>query len=468
MSQLNDERLKCVQCKQLKQTNIKIKYCEACILKNCEKKYGRCIECKQIYTGKDWCQTCNSKRFQQNFENWTSGNDDIDKFIQKGGFGKVYKANWKDGYITHWDSSKHQWKRIFKVNSFVALKSLSNSQNVKLKFINEITLHLKIHEYKISDQIIKCHGITQDPETKDYIMVMNYAIIGSLWNVLNKKKKKLYKKHIFSDLNCCLQIWKCKINILHQIAVGLKRIHGKELIHRDLHIGNIVCFRYSYCITDMGLCKPANYNELENAENNVYGVLAYLAPEILRGEHYTQASDIYSFGVIMYEVISELPPYYDTAHELCLALDICEGLRPEFNIKVPQLVLHLIKRCLDANPSDRPNAKELLRTIYEWVNELNKYCIRMEDDELIKTELIKQIEETDKINNALANNNSSLTYKMHPKAVYKSRPLYFKSLPEPKNSNDYYEIYNNISTKRYSENFPKFDKSDCFECEIVD
>ncbi|PKY59860.1 hypothetical protein RhiirA4_550490 [Rhizophagus irregularis] len=44
-------------------------------------------------------------------------------------------------------------------------------------------------------------------------------------------------------------------------------------------------------------------NELENAENNVYGVLAYLASEILRGQIYTKASDIYSFGIIMYEFI---------------------------------------------------------------------------------------------------------------------------------------------------------------------
>ncbi|CAB5377460.1 unnamed protein product [Rhizophagus irregularis] len=120
----------------------------------------------------------------------------------------------------------------------------------------------------------------------------------------------------------------------------------------------------------MGLCKPANYN----GENNMmYGVLPYLAPEILRGQNYTQASDIYSLGIIIYVVISELPPFYNIAHDEFLVLNICEALRPEFNTKVSELILHLIKRCLDAEPLNRPTAKELANTLLEWSNEFKKY-----------------------------------------------------------------------------------------------
>src|SRR5215469_1700346 len=52
-------------------------------LKNCYKNYGLCNECKQPNTGRYWCQSCNGKRFQQNFQNWTIGNHDIDELIQK-------------------------------------------------------------------------------------------------------------------------------------------------------------------------------------------------------------------------------------------------------------------------------------------------------------------------------------------------------------------------------------------------
>src|ERR1700722_1873330 len=91
-----------------------------------------CEECKNI--------RCDAKRFQQNFKNWTSGNNDINKFIQdtqlsihsefailkvlewipydrfcnikyiaKGGFGKVYKANWIDGHIVNWNNKNQDW-----------------------------------------------------------------------------------------------------------------------------------------------------------------------------------------------------------------------------------------------------------------------------------------------------------------------------------------------------------------------
>src|SRR6266496_5121625 len=106
---------------------------------------------------------------------------------------------------------------------------------------------------------------------------------------------------------------------------GLYNIHEKELIHRDLHIGNILSFSHTNTrITDMGLCRPADYNKLENTNNNnVYGVLPYIAPEILRGQIYTKAADVYSFGIIMYEVISGLPPYHNISHDGILAIKIC-------------------------------------------------------------------------------------------------------------------------------------------------
>src|SRR6266498_1645720 len=126
--------------------------------------YGLCKECNQKNTGYKWCFACNAKHFQQNFSKWSSGNVDIDKFIQntqlsankynllewipydrfydieyiaKGGFGKVYKANWIDGIIYNLDIENQNWER-HNSNKFVALKSLNNSKNVTSEFINEV------------------------------------------------------------------------------------------------------------------------------------------------------------------------------------------------------------------------------------------------------------------------------------------------------------------------------------------
>ena len=58
-------------------------------------------------------------------------------YIAKGGFGNVYKANWIDGFIKGWGNMNKNWNRPYP-NEFVALKSLNNSKNVTLEFINEV------------------------------------------------------------------------------------------------------------------------------------------------------------------------------------------------------------------------------------------------------------------------------------------------------------------------------------------
>ncbi|GBB88338.1 hypothetical protein RclHR1_01490019 [Rhizophagus clarus] len=461
-----------------------------CILKIYEEKFGKCVNCKQIITAFLWCRNCISKIFQQNFVKWTSGNDDIDKLIQntqlsaenhlqvlewipydkfsvieyvaEGGFGKVYRANWKDGYILSWDTCKQQFRRHLGVH--VALKILNKSKNITFKFISEITSNLKIHEDDgIMQHVIKCHGVTQDPITKDYIIVMNYGSM-SLQNCLNREKYKFCNEHEH-DKHALMNVWKKKLEILHGISRGLERIHAKNLVHRDLHIGNIINFRGHFCITDLGLCKPANFYELESMEDVKYGVLSYMAPELLRGQDYTKASDIYSFGIIMYVVISGLLPYYNFAHDEFLALNICEGLRPEFNtnIKVPQLIMHLIKRCLDANPLNRPNANELPPIFNKWYS--NIYPRRKKNYD--KMELIEQIKEFNN-NISASTNNSPLASKMHSETIYISKPYNFKNLPEPKNSDDYYKSYENISSKKYSVYFLKPDDNDHEDCAIRD
>ncbi|POG58339.1 kinase-like domain-containing protein [Rhizophagus irregularis DAOM 181602=DAOM 197198] len=161
----------------------------------------------------------------------------------------------------------------------------------------------------------------------------------------------------------------------------------------------------------MGLCKPANCNL---SKNNIYGILPYIAPEILGGQNYTKAADIYSFGINMYELISGLPPYYDLSHDNYLAIKICQGLRPRFNIKVPQLIVQLIKRCLDANQLNRPTAIEV-------INILRKWQYKESDNETV--ELQKQIKETEKINNnsrvhIKPSTSLGISYKSHSGAIY--------------------------------------------------
>jgi serine/threonine protein kinase len=94
--------------------------------------------------------------------------------------------------------------------------------------------------------------------------------------------------------------------------------------------------------------------------------MPYIAPEVLNGEAYTSSSDIYSFGVVMAELSSGKPPFYNKKHNLSLALAICNGLRPEFGKGTPEIYKKLAHRCMNANPNQRPTVEELYLIIFFW------------------------------------------------------------------------------------------------------
>ena len=105
------------------------------------------------------------------------------------------------------------------------------------------------------------------------MMVMQYIENGSM---------SQYLKSNYTELSL-----HCKLYLFHNIAQGLKDIHNKGFIHKDLHSGNILNYNELNCyITDLGLCKPVD----EQGEKKIHGVLPYVAPEVLRGKTYTKSA----------------------------------------------------------------------------------------------------------------------------------------------------------------------------------
>src|SRR5437763_1451201 len=113
---------------------------------------------------------------------------------------------------------------------------------------------------------------------------------------------------------------------------------------------------YESVIGDFGLCQQLKG---ENDTNEIFGVIPYLAPELLSGEPYTKESDIYSFGMIMWEHTTGKKPFYDRSHNHCLILDILEGKRPEITVDTPEFYADLMKKCWDPKPENRPTAEEI-------------------------------------------------------------------------------------------------------------
>ncbi|RHZ82110.1 hypothetical protein Glove_114g166 [Diversispora epigaea] len=310
--------------------------------------FMKCKGCQQENTGLNWCNFCNSKRFQTEFDKWTSHDKEIDQYIQQM---QLNAKRFLNGY--------HLKGLPMIKRDYVCLKQLNIFDTNT--FIQEIKHQLKVQ----GESVIAIYGITKDPEAKNYMIVMQYAKCGSLRKMMNKRFKFL--------------TWKEKIEILLYKSRGLNRIHKIGLVHKDFHLGNIVneSLTNSY-ITDFGLCKPVS----ENNKEIIIGVLPYLVPEIWIEKKYTSALDVYSFGMIMLEVFTSYPPYYNVPHDLKLITSICEGKKPEIKCEIPLLLKDTMEKCWNIDPRKCPTSEELYHLLF---------CYCHGDDEVLEKQLLRLI-----------------------------------------------------------------------------
>ena len=137
-------------------------------------------------------------------------------------------------------------------------------------------------------------GITKDPETHKYMIVLSYYSGGSLRNYLNNN---------FNDID-----WENKLAHLKDLASKFSEIHKLDIVHRDFHPGNILKDSNEYIhISDFGLSKLITENIKNPQKNTISGVLPYIAPEVLNGEEYKKGADVYSFAFVAYEMITGHP-----------------------------------------------------------------------------------------------------------------------------------------------------------------
>jgi serine/threonine protein kinase len=267
------------------------------------------------------------------------------------------------------------------------------------------------------------------------MMVLDYCEYGNLRNFLNALEDYMN--------------YGSKIDILQQISKGLLDIHDAGKVHKDFHSGNILLgVDKNPFISDLGMCQPASKQSVK--KEGIYGVLPYMAPEVIRGHQYTKAADIYSFGIIMNEFLSEEIPYDDNPHDELLAIKICKGLRPKISENIPKLLADLIIKCWDAEIEKRPTAKELYQVLKKWNYEIvNKDSEDSkgggEDNKSngdsksgkLESEIYSQIKECDEIGEKKFKSRSkSQNIQTHSQAIYTSRLLNFKDLPKPVNSTD--------------------------------
>ncbi|RIB27367.1 kinase-like domain-containing protein [Gigaspora rosea] len=333
----------------------------------------RCSICRRLFNH-TWCQECETEAFNRDFRKWTSGNTMIDGMIQdtqlrannnlsylewipfenfdlvefraRGAFSILYSGLWLEGPRQKWDDIDGDWFR--KGPTKCALKKVVNFDQTSQEYLNNVLRYSQCFQ---GNFVVDCFGVTRDPNDPPgcYMFVMKLC------------EENLYQ---YIDRVRGYIRWGDIVIILRKIIDGLKRIHDNGLYHGNLHGGNLLIENgpegIGIRISDIGLHGPVN-----KTSSDIYGVLPYVAPEVLNGNEYTQASDIYSFGIIMWTLSTCMLPFDQDIHNFDLAIKVRNGLRPEINNNTPEAYLTLMERCWHQNPNKRLDVTELCDIINE-------------------------------------------------------------------------------------------------------
>ncbi|CAB4388378.1 unnamed protein product [Rhizophagus irregularis] len=247
--------------------------------------------------------------------------------IGKGSFGEVFRANLAN-------------TGLLVALKIIISKSQYESDEVNDDIIKELEL---LREVDYHPRINRCLGITKDP--KNYILVLEYA---------NEENLRTYLKKNFTSLK-----WTDKIQMALDITSGLKFLHAKGIIHRDLHSKNILVNDRKLLIADLGLSKKLAETTTQSMGNHC-GMDEYIDPQCFKDRKYkkNKKSDIYSLGVLLWEISSGRPPFSESSRNL-ITHYITKGDREDPIEGTPLKYQQLYQECWDDNPESRPDIEKV-------------------------------------------------------------------------------------------------------------
>ncbi|KAF0469270.1 kinase-like protein [Gigaspora margarita] len=276
---------------------------------------------------KDEFKTSNIKEFDYSLFN-------DQKQVGNGEFSIVYSANFK--------------------GETYALKSLNNNLSLNSNKLKNISRKLKALYTVEHPNVIKFYGTSEHPIMGNFIMVLQFANNGSLCDYLQSK----YRKGVFKNS------WNETIQIAKEISLGLKHLHEKGIIHKNLNSKNILMNDGKPLIADFGLSK---YIEDYSSPSCLKGMPAYIEPQciIQHGKKVKrdERSDIYSMGVLMWELTSGTQPFSDLMNNYAISVRIFFGDREKIIPGTPQEYADLYTSCWSSKPEKRPTLDRILNDL---------------------------------------------------------------------------------------------------------
>ncbi|CAH0522358.1 unnamed protein product [Peronospora belbahrii] len=258
----------------------------------------------------------------------------VQRSIAKGGYGIVFLA-------------------LYQGRSVVVKKILPEraaDDRCLSAFIEEIKLISSLSHAKV----VRFIGVSWSM-LSDMAVLMEYMPNGDLDMLLKQQHERQERYPKEFDWYQNSPVLPAKAAIALDVLEGIVYLHSfpSPIIHRDLKSKNVLLSStYEAKLSDFGVSREWQVDMTMTAG---IGTMAWIAPEVLRGERYTEMADIYSFGVILAELATCIKPFDGITNAL-IVLKVTSEEKPDLGSNCPEDIRELASRCLSFNANDRPTA----------------------------------------------------------------------------------------------------------------
>lgn len=264
----------------------------------------------------------------ENYDEWTIDlrRLNMGMAFAQGAFGKLYRGTYN--------------------GEDVAIKILERPENsaekaqfMEQQFQQEVMMLATLKHRNI----VRFIGACRKPLV--WCIVTEYAKGGSVRQFLNRRENRAVPL-------------KLAVKQALDVARGMAYVHGLGFIHRDLKSDNLlISADKSIKIADFGVARIEVQTEGMTPETGTY---RWMAPEMIQHRPYTQKVDVYSFGIVLWELIAGSLPFQNmTAVQAAFAV-VNKGVRPIIPSDCPPVLAEIMTRCWDANPEVRPPFAEIV------------------------------------------------------------------------------------------------------------